>query len=86
MGKNTRKPAQPRKPKNTPLPRSSPTLALFAKHKLIRKTPAHLQQHPHSDRIRSLLNEDLLTCSICLQLLLSPVLAQCGHSFCLTCA
>ncbi|MCB0368874.1 MAG: hypothetical protein KDD45_05335 [Bdellovibrionales bacterium] len=36
--------------------------------------------------MRSLVNEEVLECSVCLQLMLSPVLAQCGHSFCLSCA
>lgn len=28
----------------------------------------------------------MLECPICLQLFLKPVLAECGHIFCLTCA
>ncbi|MCB1084324.1 MAG: hypothetical protein KDK61_08425 [Simkania sp.] len=32
------------------------------------------------------MDEEVLTCSVCLQLLLSPVQAQCGHPFCLSCA
>lgn len=56
MGKNTRKAAQPRKPKNTPLPRSSPALIHLAKHKLIRKTPSPLSPVLKSQRIACLLN------------------------------
>ena len=56
MGKNTRKPAQPKKPKNTPLPRSSPTLLHIAKHKLIRKSPTEQSPLLHSKRIASLIN------------------------------
>jgi hypothetical protein len=33
-----------------------------------------------------MLNEEILSCSICLQLLLNPVLSQCGHTFCLHCS
>lgn len=33
-----------------------------------------------------MLNEEILSCSICLQLLMCPVLAQCGHTFCLHCS
>ena len=33
-----------------------------------------------------MLNEEMLSCSICLQLLLFPVLAQCGHTFCRHCS
>jgi hypothetical protein len=33
-----------------------------------------------------LINEDVLTCSICLQILLSPVQSPCGHTVCLSCS
>ena len=56
MGKNTRKPAPPRKPKNIPLPRSSPILLNIAKHKLIRKTPSPTSGELHSKRVASLIN------------------------------
>ena len=86
MVKNTRKPAAPRKPKHPLLSLTSPILVNIAKHKLIRKTCPSPSFKPNLDQIQSLINEDVLTCTICLQLLLSPVLAQCGHSFCRVCA
>ena len=61
-------------------------LTHLVKTKLIRKplssTPSEVDTH----HFRVLVNEDVLTCAICLQLLLSPVLTECGHSFCLACA
>lgn len=86
MVKNTRKPSTSRKPKHPLLSLTSPILVSIAKHKLIRKTCPPSSSKLNLDQIHSLINEDVLTCSICLQLLLSPVLAQCGHSFCRACA
>ena len=86
MAKSTRKPGSGRKPKNQPLSCKSPVLALIAKNKLIHKTCEHSCTGPHAAKLRELVNEEVLSCSICLELLLSPVLAQCGHAFCLHCA
>ena len=49
MGKGTRKPAAPRKPKHTLLPVGSPILANLAKQKLIRKTPCHAPPSAKND-------------------------------------
>ncbi len=38
------------------------------------------------NKLDSLVDEETLTCTICLQLFINPVLAQCGHAFCLGCA
>lgn len=86
MGKTTRKPAAPRKSKFTSLPHGSQTLVHLAKTKLISKTPRDLSEILCADRIRGLVDEEVLTCSVCLQLLLVPVLTQCGHCFCMGCA
>lgn len=86
MGKNPRKPAAPRKPKHTLLPLSSPILANLAKTRLIKKTPSHSLPIIHPDQLGALVDDEVLTCSICLQLFMSPVLAECGHPFCLVCA
>lgn len=44
------------------------------------------REEPASDRLRQVLQEAALECPICLQTLLWPVLAECGHLFCLPCA
>ena len=56
MGKNTRKPAAPRKSKFTPISRSSPILFNFIKTKLIRKTPPTPTSKSLSSNIKDLLN------------------------------
>ena len=86
MGKNTRKPAVTRKTKHTPLANTSSQLVTLAKQKLIRKDSTHSPPIFTKHHMKQLVTEDILECSICLQLMLTPVLAQCGHSFCLLCA
>lgn len=56
MAKTPRKPAAPKKPKNTPLPLGSPALIALAKHKLIRKEAIRAPSNVQSERISSLIN------------------------------
>ena len=75
-----------RKPK-APLQQLSPRgLREKTKTKFISKGRQQLNPQLQSSRISELLSEEILSCSICLQLLLWPAFAQCGHSFCLCCA
>jgi hypothetical protein len=88
MTKNTRRQAaQSRKTKNAFTPLTYHQLKELVKTKIISKTsPKNSLSRTNTHNIIELLNEELLTCSICLELLLSPVLADCGHTFCLKCA
>jgi hypothetical protein len=56
MGKNTRKPAAPRKSKYNMLPVSSPAFLNLVKRKLIRKTSESAFSKPHPEKIDSLVN------------------------------
>ena len=56
MGKNTRKPVTPRKPKHTLLPLGSPILSNFAKRKLIRKTPNEVCSRSLRHNVAGLVN------------------------------
>ena len=44
------------------------------------------REEPAGDRLQEVLQEAALECPICLQTLLWPVLAECGHLFCQPCA
>ena len=37
-------------------------------------------------RISQLVDEEMVSCSVCLQIFLKPVLTSCGHCFCLQCS
>lgn len=86
MGKTTKKTGAGRKPKQTFIRLPIPTLREKTKSKYITKRDRGDKSELILPRISKLLNEEILSCSICLQLLLRPVLAQCGHSYCLFCS
>jgi hypothetical protein len=60
MVRSTKKAAAPRKPKSTLTPLSVTALKELTKAKTIRKTLRQPLTHPDPERIRSLLNEEML--------------------------
>lgn len=58
----------------------------LVKQKFLRKRKLCVSDETVNIRLKGVMREEMLECPICLQLLLRPVAAECGHVFCLTCA
>lgn len=58
----------------------------IVKNKMVEKSTLRGRAVISWERLNRFVSEETLSCSICLQLLLKPVLGQCGHTFCLPCA
>lgn len=86
MGKSTQRRGR-RNAATTAHPRISwKTCGAAARAALAKSRKACERERASAHRMRLLLSEEALECPVCLQTLLWPVLAECGHHFCLPCA
>jgi hypothetical protein len=86
MGKRTLRntPAAPRNSSRPRISRRDCRAIIKARLANGRQTPPHTR--PDARRLQAVVQGQALECPICLQTLLWPVLAECGHLFCLPCA
>jgi hypothetical protein len=86
MGKRTQR-NSPRHPRKKPFPRiSHQQCRTLIRDRLANGRQTTRHNHPNAHKLRPVLHSETLECPICLQTLLWPVLAECGHLFCLPCA
>lgn len=59
---------------------------LFVRAKLAGKRGGCKRETVSAHKLQEVLHEETFECPICLQTFLWPVIAECGHTFCLPCA
>lgn len=65
---------------------SKAELRRYLQAEMLQNAPRKAGVKIRGRRISQLVDEDALTCAVCLQIFLKPVLTPCGHCFCLQCS